>query len=204
MLLNFCWRTVLRVPWTARRSNQSILTEISPGCSLEGMMLKLKLLYFGHLIWRTNSLEKPLMLGKIEGRRRGQQRKRWLDGITDLMNMSLSELRELVIDREVWRATVHGVANNWTWLSNWTELMHLKGVLFVNISLKRKEVQTSLVVQWLRLYICNEGGTGLIPGQKLRSWMLPSAAQLPTPCPPPKKNKKERKEVLALYSKRSA
>ena len=137
----WCWRRRLRVPWTARRSSQSILKEISPEYSLEELMLKLKLLYFGHLIWRTNSLEKPLMLGKIEGRRRGQQRKRWLDGITDLMNMSLSELRELVMDREVWRATVHGVANNWTWLSNWTELMHLKGILFVNISLKRKEVQ---------------------------------------------------------------
>ena len=104
----------MRVPWTARRSSQSILKEISPEYSMEGLMLKLKLRYFGHLMQRPDSLEKPLMLGKIEGRRRGQQRKRWLDGITDLMNMSLSELRELVMDREVWRATVHGVANNWT------------------------------------------------------------------------------------------
>ena len=125
----WCWRRLSRVPWTARRSNQFILKEISPGCSLEGLMLKVKLQYFGHLMWRADSFEKTLMLGKIEGRRRrGQQRMRWLDSITDSMDMGLGELQELVMDRESWRTAVYWVTKSHTQPSDWTELTHSKSL----------------------------------------------------------------------------
>ena len=129
----WCWRRLLRVPWTARRSNQSILKEISPGCPLEGLMLKLKLQYFGHLMRRVDSLEKTLMLEGIGNRRRrGWQRLSWLDGITDSMDMSLSELRELVMDRAAWCAVIHGITKSQTWLSNWTELIFKPWLWFVH------------------------------------------------------------------------
>ena len=173
----WCWRRLLRVPWTARRSNQSILKEVSPGISLEGMMLKLKLQYFGHLMWRGDSLEKTVMLGGIEGRRRrGWQKMRWLDGTIDSMDMSLSELQQLVMDREAWRAVIHGVTKSRTWLSNWTELnavcKYVVEHFCINI-LQRNWPLSGIIFFWF----WDQGDVGLVKWVRKYSLLLTCSVQ---------------------------
>ena len=170
----WCWRRLLRVPWTARRSNQSILKEISPGISLERMMLKLKLQYFGCLMQRVDSLEKTLMLGEIGGRRRrGRPRMRWLDGITDSMDVSLSELQELVMDREAWRAAIRGVAKSWTRLINWNELNWTDLIGNFPVRLKRVLLEMSFPIDEISIWYKSEK-----PGWYVRMTVLNSLAIL--------------------------